>query len=56
MLEELIMTLEMHEYLLLQGCEKLQRFWCYMGTLHTSHNAAIVDTNNITTTSSTLHP
>jgi hypothetical protein len=51
MLEELITTFEVHEYLLLQGCEELERFWRQMCTLYTSHDVVVV-----ATASSTLHP
>jgi hypothetical protein len=54
--EKLITTPKSHEYLLLQRCEELERLQHQMGTLHTSHNATIVDTSNIATAPSALHP
>jgi hypothetical protein len=56
MLEKLITTLEVCEYLLLRRPEELKRLWCQMGTLHTSRDSTIVGTNNITIAPSTLHP
>jgi len=56
MLEELITRLEVCEYLLLWRHEDLKRLWCRMGMLHILCDSTIVDTNNITTTTSTLHP
>jgi hypothetical protein len=56
MLRELVSTLETHEYLLLRRREELERLWCWMGALHTLCNAAIVDTINIATAPSALHP
>jgi hypothetical protein len=54
--EELIMTLEVLEYLLLHRCEELQRFWHKMGTLHISHDAIVVDTINNIVAPLALHP
>jgi hypothetical protein len=56
MLGKLIRTLEVSEYLLLRRHEELKRLQCQMGTLHTSHDLIIVDTNNIIAAPSTLHP
>jgi hypothetical protein len=56
MLEELITTPKAHEYLLLQWHEELESLRHRMGTLHTSHDATIVDTNNIAIAPSALHP
>jgi hypothetical protein len=56
MLEKLITTLEVCEYLLLLRHEDLKRLQCRMGTLHILRDSTIVDTNNITVAASTLHP
>ncbi len=56
MLEKLITTPKGHEYLLLQRREELERLQHQMGTLHTSCNAIVVDTNKIAIAPSTLHP
>jgi hypothetical protein len=55
MLEKLITRPKTHEYLLLWRCEVLERLWHPVGTLHTSGDATIVDTNNIIATPSSLH-
>jgi hypothetical protein len=53
--EDLITTPKAHEYSLLWRCEVLERLWHRVGTLHISSDAAIVDTNNIIATPSSLH-
>jgi hypothetical protein len=55
--EKLITTPKTHEYLLLWRCEELERLWHWVGTLHTSRDVVVVDTNNITCTPpSPFHP
>jgi hypothetical protein len=56
MLEGLITTLEVREYLLLRKHEELERLQCSMGTLHILHDASIVDNINIAIAPSALHP
>jgi hypothetical protein len=45
--KELITTFKSREYLLLWRCEELERLRHRMGTLHTSRDAAVIDTNKL---------
>jgi hypothetical protein len=55
-IEGLITTLETCEYLFLGKHEELERLQCWMGTLHTLRDAAIVDTINIAISPSAYTP